>query len=211
MGARQLVVQDVDDGGQVIAGGSGDDDLLRACVDVSLSLRLGGVETGALEDDVHADLLPGKIRRVLLGVDLDLLAVDDDGAVFCLDLVRESVSALRAVELEQVSKHLSVGEVVDGDDLVALCRKHLTESQAADPSETVDRNSNILCHNYESSEGFISMVYKVNHSFVLAIFYITRRKNTSVFNYKAARARNTFPCRMRPGPAVAKDFLHARA
>lgn len=28
---------------------------------------------------------------------------------------------------------------------------------------------------------------------------------------RASRAGATFPCRMRPGPAIAKDFLHARA
>ena len=142
-----LLVDAVDDGGKVVARGSGDDDFLRAGVDVSLRLRLGGVEAGALEHDIHADLLPGKIRGVLLGVDLDLLAVDDDGALFGFDLVGESVSALRAVVLEKMGEHLGIGQVVDGDDFIARRTEHLPERKTADPTETVDSNSDIFCHN----------------------------------------------------------------
>ena len=80
MGARQLVVQEaaemmlilggqgllvdvVDDGLQVVAGGSGDNDLAGAGLDVSLSLSLAGVEAGALQNDVDAQLAPGADRQ----------------------------------------------------------------------------------------------------------------------------------------------------
>ena len=150
-----LLVDAVDDGGKVVAGGSGDDDFLCACVDVSLRFRLGGVEAGALEHDVHADLLPGKVSRVLLGVDLDLLAVHDDGAVLRFHFVGEGVLALRAVVFEKVREHLRIGEVVDGDDLVAVRREHLTECQTTDPTEAVDSNSNVLCHNMSPPKGYL--------------------------------------------------------
>ena len=48
-----VVVNVVNDGGQVIAGRSGNDDLLGAGVDVRLSLGLGSVETGALQNNVN--------------------------------------------------------------------------------------------------------------------------------------------------------------
>ena len=57
-----LLVDVVDDGGQVVAGRSGDNDLAGASVDVSLSLGLAGVEAGALQNNVNAQLAPGQIR-----------------------------------------------------------------------------------------------------------------------------------------------------
>ena len=39
-------------------------------------------------------------------------------------------------------QHLGGSQVVDGDNLVALCAKHLTERQTADTSKTIDRNFN---------------------------------------------------------------------
>ena len=97
--AVSLVVDVVDDRGEVVARGSGDDDLLGAGVDVSLGLGLGGVEAGALEDDVDVELAPGQVGGVGLLVDLDLLAVDDDGILSGGDLVIAAVVALRGVVL----------------------------------------------------------------------------------------------------------------
>ena len=54
----------------------------------------------------------------------------------------QSVSALSGVVLQQVSQHLGGGQVVDGDDLEALSAEHLTESQTADTTETIDSNFN---------------------------------------------------------------------
>ena len=72
------MVDIVNDGGQVVAGRGGDNDLLGAGIDVSLSLSLGGVETGALQDNVNTQLAPGQLGSVGLGVNGDLLAVDGD-------------------------------------------------------------------------------------------------------------------------------------
>ena len=89
------MVHVVDDRGEVVARRSGDDDLLGASVDVGLSLLLAGVEAGALEDDVNAELAPREVVSVGLLVDGDLLAVDGDGVLAGLDLVVASVVALR--------------------------------------------------------------------------------------------------------------------
>ena len=136
------VVHVVDDGGQILAGRSGDDDLAGTGVDVGLALFLGGVEAGALQNDVHLQLAPGAIGGVLLGVDADLLAVHDDGVLGGLDLVVAGVVALGGVILQQVGQHLGGGQVVDGDDLIALSAEHLTESQTANAAKTINSNFN---------------------------------------------------------------------
>ena len=137
-----------DDGGQVIAGRSGDDDLAGASVDMSLRLGLAGVEAGALEDNVDTQLAPGQISSVRHLVDDDLLAVDNDVVVFAFALMEingvalRNIVALRGVVLQQVREHLGGSQVVDGDDFVALSAEHLTESQTADTAKTIDRNFN---------------------------------------------------------------------
>ena len=141
----ELGVDVVDDGGQVVASGSRDDDLLGAGVDVSLSLGLGSVETGALQDDVNIQLTPGQLGSVSLSVDGDFLAVDNDVVLASLDSVSaegSGVSTLSGVVLQQVSQHLGGGQVVDSDNLEALSAEHLTESQTADTAKTIDSNFN---------------------------------------------------------------------
>ena len=142
-----LLVDRVDDGLQVVAGRSRDNDLLSASSDVSHALLFAGVEAGALQNNVNADLAPRAILSVLNGVDLDLLAIDDDGilgsfdgVLVLTDLAQER--ALSGVVLEQVSQHLGAGQVIDGNNFVALSLKHLTESQTADTAKTIDSNFN---------------------------------------------------------------------
>ena len=53
LSGQGVVVYVVNDGGQIVACGSRDNDLLSASVDVSLSLSLGSVEAGALQNDVY--------------------------------------------------------------------------------------------------------------------------------------------------------------
>ena len=142
-----LLVDRVDNGLQVVAGRSRDNDLLSASSDVSHALLFAGVEAGALQNNVNADLAPRAILSVLNGVDLDLLAIDDDGilgsfdgVLVLTDLAQER--ALSGVVLEQVSQHLGAGQVIDGNNFVALSLKHLTESQTADTAKTIDSNFN---------------------------------------------------------------------
>ena len=138
------MVDVVNNGGQVFASRSGDDDLLGASVDVGLSLLLAGVEAGALEHDVNVEVAPRKVVGVGLLVDLDGLAIDGDGILTGDNLVIAAVVALRGIVLQQVSEHIGRGEVVDSNDLGALMTEHLTECQTTDATEAVD--SNLYCH-----------------------------------------------------------------
>ena len=157
-GLQHVVVDVVNDGGQIVAGRRGDNDLLGAGVDVSLGLGLGGVEAGALEHDVNVQGFPGQVGRLGLGVDGDFLAVHGDGAgnlhglavffehgLFGFDGVlvfadHAAVTLLSGVILEQMSQHRGAGQVVDGNDLIPGSVEHLTESETADASKTVDSN-----------------------------------------------------------------------
>ena len=147
LSGQSLLVDGVDNGLQVVACGSRDDDLLGASLDVSHALLLAGVEAGALQNDIDVQLAPGSVLCVLNSVDLDLLAVDDDGVLGSLDgvLALADLAAertLSSIVLQQVSQHLGAGQVVDCDDLVTLSIKHLTESQTTNTTETIDSNSN---------------------------------------------------------------------
>ena len=143
-----VLIHAVNDGGQVVAGRSGNDDLLGARVDVGLGFGLGSEEAGALQHNVNADLAPGEVRRVFLGQDLDLLAIHGDGSLVGLDGVA-LVTALRGVIFQQVGKHFRAGEVVDRDDLVTLGAEHLAERQAANAAKAID--CNFYCHISTSS------------------------------------------------------------
>ena len=147
VGGEDVLVDGVNDGLQILAGGSGDDDLLGAGFDVSHALFFAGVETGALKDDVDADFAPGALFGVFDRVDLDLLAVDDDGIIGGFDGMLLFADAaeegtLGGIILQKMGQHLGAGQVVDGDDFVAIGFEHLTESQTANAAETVDRNFN---------------------------------------------------------------------
>ena len=148
------MVDVVNDGGQVVASGGRDDDLAGASVDVGLGLRLAGVEAGALEHDVNAQLAPRQLSSIGLGVDGDLLAVDGDVVLASLnDVALSSVVALGGVVLQQVSQHLGGSQVVDGDNFVALSAEHLTESKATNAAETINSNFNSHDKNLLNSWG----------------------------------------------------------
>ena len=144
---KGLLVNAVNNGLKVVACGCGDNYLLCACIDVILALFLRGVEAGALENNVNADLAPGQIGSVLLAVDGDLLAVNYDVTLACLNSVSvladlAAVSALSGIVLEKVSEHLGIGKVVDGNYLISLCAEHLTESKTSDTAKAVNSNFN---------------------------------------------------------------------
>ena len=155
-----LFVNGEDDGLEVFAGRSGDDNFLGARFDVSHGFFLGAVEAGAFENDVDAELAPGEVDGLGFGIDGDLFAIDDDGAgdldglaVFFVDRLfgvdgveiladNAAVTFLGGVILEKVREHLGAREVIDGDDFVAGGSEHLAESETANASETVNCNFN---------------------------------------------------------------------
>jgi hypothetical protein len=73
-----LLLVDAHDEHGGVGGGSGDDDLLGTTLQVEGSLFVGGEDTGGLDDVLGALLRPGNVGGVTLGVEGDLLAVDNE-------------------------------------------------------------------------------------------------------------------------------------
>ena len=110
---------------------------LAPAVEVLGGVGALGEEAGRLDHDVDAEVAPRQRGRVALGEHLDLVAVDDQGAVGDGDLARER--AEDRVVLEQVPERPRVGDVVDGDDLDVRARLvRCAEDVAADAAEAVD-------------------------------------------------------------------------
>ena len=78
-----LMVYIVNDGRQIVACRSGNNNVLSACIDMSLSFCLGGVEAGALQNYVNTDFSPRKLCSVSLCINLDLFSVNGDGIFTC--------------------------------------------------------------------------------------------------------------------------------
>ena len=98
-----------------IGRGRGDDDLLRAGVEVLLRTRAVGEEAGRLEHDVDAEVAPRHRGRIALDEQLDLLPRGVQHAVLDDDVARERPE--RRVEPEQVRHRRGVAEIVRGDDV----------------------------------------------------------------------------------------------
>ena len=84
-----------------IVGGSRDDDLLGAALQVSLSLSNLSEDTSRLDDVIGAGLLPGDLSGVFLGVESNRVAIHDELAVLLAHLALEA--AVGRVELEHVN------------------------------------------------------------------------------------------------------------
>ena len=139
-GVVGAVVDAHDDRDVLVRRRGGDDDLLRAGIDVLARVGRLGEEAGRLDDDVHAELAPRQLRRVTLGEDLDRGAADRDPVVGDRDVRR--IATEDRVVLEQMRHRLHVAEVVRGDELdVGTCGVEGAVEVAADPAEAVDADT----------------------------------------------------------------------
>ena len=118
--------------------------MLSAGIDMSLCLSLGGVESGALQNYVNTDLSPGKLSSVSLCINLNLFSVNSDGILTVGNLVSQFISALSRIILQQVSKHLGRGKIVDCNDFKSFCAEHLSESKTSNTAKTI--NCYFDCH-----------------------------------------------------------------
>ena len=72
---QDIFVHAVNDGGKVLACGSGNDNFLRACVDMSLALVLAAIEAGAFQHYVYVQRFPRKVDCFGFGVNCNFLTV----------------------------------------------------------------------------------------------------------------------------------------
>ena len=89
LGVVGVVVDAENDRHVRICGGRGDDDLLRAGVDVLLRAVAVGEEARRLDHELDVELAPGQTGRILLGQDLQLGLTGLDHAVADLDILLE--------------------------------------------------------------------------------------------------------------------------
>ena len=136
-----LVVVDAEHDRDVrVRGRGGDDDLLRACIEMLLRTVAVGEEAGRLEHDVDAQVAPGQRAGIPLGEHAHLLAGGAERPVGELDLALER--AERRVVLQEVGHRLRVAEVVQRDDLeIGPERVPRAEEVPPDAAESVDADA----------------------------------------------------------------------
>ena len=140
-----LVVVDADDERAVnlTLGGSGQDDLLGAALDVAAKVGCRAELARAVEHDVDAQLAPGKGGDGLGlagGETLDAgRAVDDE--VHAIDDQVVCELAVDGVAAAKLRHGLSFAQVVDGHDLDIGIVESSAERHAPDATEAVDTDS----------------------------------------------------------------------
>jgi hypothetical protein len=116
LGGVIVTVVDAEHEGHVrVGGGSRDDHLLRACVEMLLRRRPVGEEPGRLDHDVDAEVGPRKRRRVALGQPLHFVARDRQRATGHFHVFAEAPE--HRIVTQQMRHRLDVAEVVERHDL----------------------------------------------------------------------------------------------
>ena len=110
--------------------------LLGAGLKVQLKLLFAGKDSGRLDHEVHTQLAPWKLCRVLDGGNANLFAVDDQAVWRMRNRALES--AVCRVVLEQVRQGGGVGQVVDGYNLNVGTYDEVAKGEAADAAKSVD-------------------------------------------------------------------------
>ncbi len=130
----------------VLALGRGaDDDLFCARLQMG-GRELGlGEQTGRLNDDLRADARPRDRRRIALGENGQLVAIDDE--VVAVDRHGPAKTPIVRIVLEKVGVRRGGHEIVNAHDVksIAVLFENDLEHLTADASESVDANL-YLCH-----------------------------------------------------------------
>ena len=135
-------------------GRRGDNDLLGAGSEVALGLLDIREQARGFDDHVHAQLLPGQLRRVFGAHHHHLLAVDDEHVVIRLvgrGFLRADGAgepALDGIILQEIREVVGRHNIADGDHLDVFPDQtlfdHRPEHQATNAAEPV--NCNFYCH-----------------------------------------------------------------
>jgi hypothetical protein len=147
-----LLVDPHDEGAVDALSGGGDDDLLRAGLEVRGHLRFLPEFARRLQHDVDADPLPGQQRTIVCDVgDPDLPAVDDKRLVAEGDFAREF--PVDGVVLEKVGKDRGFCPRIDGDDFDVVVPEGGPDEISSDSAETIhcalDTHVSTSCSNFE--------------------------------------------------------------
>ena len=139
---------------------------------MSRSFFLRSIEACALKNNVYIVCSPWAVSSVHLCRNLDFFTINDDRIVCCLYSVTAftelaSKTTLCCIILQEMSKHLRACQVVDSNNFITFCFKHLTESQTTNTAKAVN---SYIYHFYFSL--FIK-VYKIN-SFCFFLDYIAK-------------------------------------
>src|ERR1035441_10648665 len=114
-----------------------ENDALRARLEVLLQLGPRQPARRGLDDDVHAEVAPGRNDAFLLSREERDLAPDDvEMSVLCADLVREA--AEESIELQQILDGRRVAQVAHGADQDVVSLVEDPEDVTSDPSEAHD-------------------------------------------------------------------------
>ena len=114
--------------------------------DAYLPVKDASITSNYVTAGILCEVAPRKVSRILFSENLESLTVYGDSACFVISTysVCKSISALCGVVLEKMSEHRGFGKVVDSNDFITFCTKHLSECKTADTTETV--NCNFNCH-----------------------------------------------------------------
>src|SRR4029078_13472112 len=141
----ELVMVDAEDDGQIGAvGGRGNKDALGARGEMRRSLVLWGENAGAFHRNVDAEILPGQLRRIALGRDLDRPVSATDRVSFDGHLAGEA--AVHAVVAQQVRVGFNRTEVVDANDFNVLATGFGNGAKDIAPDAPKPVNANTDCH-----------------------------------------------------------------
>ena len=124
-------------GGLLILCGSGDNNLLSAALQVSGSLLGGAEHTGGLNNISCAALAPRNLSGIHLCIELDFLAVHDDGIIGIGNVAL--VLAMNGVIAQHVCAVVGGHErIVDTHEFDVRIVQTSTEYQAADAAKAID-------------------------------------------------------------------------
>eukprot|EP01025_Chloroclados_australasicus_P024675 TRINITY_DN24741_c0_g2_i2.p2 TRINITY_DN24741_c0_g2~~TRINITY_DN24741_c0_g2_i2.p2 ORF type:complete len:412 (+),score=84.29 TRINITY_DN24741_c0_g2_i2:220-1455(+) len=149
-----LVVDAHHEGGDVALAGRGDEDLGGTRCKMLARAGLVDEHTGALDHEVHAHLAPGKLSRVTVGHDGDVLAIHGDGLLVD-DLHIGVECAEGGVVFQQVGSLLGATGVVDAHDIEegVATAVPAAEELTANAAEAVDGNLQLLLGGGSHLEG----------------------------------------------------------
>src|SRR5262249_40856070 len=126
------------------------DDLFRTGSNVTFGFLYLSEQAGGFNDNVHAELFPGQLRRVFGTNNVYLRAIDDQDIVFGFigrafgraDLAIET--PLRGIVFQQVSEIIRRHDIADRDDFDVFAQQSLfgdsPENQAPNTSEPINCN-----------------------------------------------------------------------